>query len=108
MILRVQARWLIAAVLILATGVLGGCQNRPAATFYVRPAGQAINVNGPYRHELSGMEFPTAVGEFTRVRMLQYDRAGRTVSGTYVIDGAASRLTSQATFGGRSPYQMIR
>ena len=94
MTLRVKTRWLPAAAVILATGVLGSCQNRPAATFYVRPAGQAINVNGPYRHELSGMEFPTAVGEFTRVRMLQYDRAGRTVSGTYVIDGAASRLTA--------------
>jgi hypothetical protein len=93
--IRRPSRWLIAAGLLLATGVLGSCQNqRSGATFYVRPQGQALNVNGPYRHELSGMEFPTALGEFTRVRLLQYDRAGRTVSGTYVIDGAASRLTA--------------
>src|SRR5258708_38586521 len=88
------ARWLIAAALVIATGVLGSCQNRPTATFYVRPAGQAINVNGPYRRESSGMEFPTAVGEFTRVRMPRDDRAGRTGTGAHVIDGAAVPATA--------------
>lgn len=103
-------RGLLVAVALLATGALGACQNqRPPATYYVRSQSQAINVNGPYRHEQSGMEFPTTIGEFSRVRMLQYDRAGRTVSGTYVIDGAASRMTAtvfvyparEVTKGGR-------
>jgi hypothetical protein len=90
-----RGRWLIVAVALLAIGVLEGCQaQRPGATFFVRTQSKPIAATGSYRHEQSGMEFPTAVGEFTRVRLLQYDSTGRTVSGTYVIDGAASRVTA--------------
>src|SRR3954464_1099573 len=45
------------------------------------PQLQVLHVEGPWRHVASGMQFPTAVGPFQRVSVIQYDRDGRNVSG---------------------------
>src|SRR5258708_9534920 len=74
--------------------VLAGCQNQRSATFSTRGPATAIAVTGDYRHELSGMAFPTQVAEFERKRLLQYDPAGRSVSAVYAIDGATTHITA--------------
>src|SRR5260221_14529153 len=88
--MKIAAQLILAATLV----VLVGCQNQRSATFSTRGPATVITVTGDYRHELSGMEFPTKVAEFERRRMLQYDRAGRSVSAVYAIDGATTNITA--------------
>jgi len=79
-------------IVLASLCLLAGCQHpRSGAT----PAGpQSFSAVGPYRHPASGMEFPTAIGEFNRVALTQYDTAGRVVSARYDIDGATSKITA--------------
>src|SRR5260221_3689594 len=88
--MKIAAQLFFVATLV----VLAGCQNQRSATFSTRGPATAIAVTGDYRHELSGMAFPTQVAEFERKRLLQYDRAGRSVSAVYAIDGATTNITA--------------
>ncbi len=51
------------------------------------PQIQVLPIEGPWRHAASGMQFPTAVGPFQRVSVIQYDRDGLNVSGGYNLVG---------------------
>src|SRR5579871_4889014 len=97
MISRARRACAVAPCLLLIVGLalLAGCQpHRRATTDVARTPFRIINVTGPYRHEASGMEFPTTVGEFTRTSLLQYDRAGRNISARYEIAGQVSKIVA--------------
>jgi hypothetical protein len=79
-------------IVLASLCLLAGCQRPHGGAAPVRP--QPVAAVGPYRHPASGMEFPTAVGEFNRVAVVQYDTAGRVVSARYDIDGATSKITA--------------
>jgi hypothetical protein len=81
-----------ACLLVVALGVIAGCQQRARPTPSIYQQAQRISATGNYRHGPSGMEFPTTVGEFKRGLLVQYDRAGRSVGARYDIEGATSRI----------------
>jgi hypothetical protein len=48
-----------------------------------------LTVTGGFRHAASGMQFPTDVGGFERVAVIQYDRDGLVVSAGYTTEAPA-------------------
>jgi hypothetical protein len=83
----------VAAYLVVASlCLLAGCQRPRAPATAAGPETLKISATALYRHPASGMEFPTAVDEFARVAVVQYDKAGQIVSARYDIDGATSKI----------------
>jgi hypothetical protein len=82
----------IAVACLVVAALIAGCQQRARQGPSIYQQAQRISAAGPYRHAPSGMEFPTAVGEFKRVLLVQYDRAGRSIGARYEIEGATSKI----------------
>jgi hypothetical protein len=88
----------VAAGALAGLVLLTGCQNfgfRRSGRLPPANPPQTIAITGNYRHPASGMEFPTEVGEFKRTLLLQYDKAGQSISARYEIDGAATKLAAE-------------
>jgi hypothetical protein len=58
------------------------------------PLPHILTAPGPYRHPASGMQFPTGVGEFTRVTVVRYDRDGLRVSAGYNLTASPPRIAA--------------
>ena len=70
-----------AGALLLFSVCADSCQSSPAVAQTQQEAG-----NGPYVHVGSGFRFPKAVGEFTRVKITEYNAAATDVSVGYNQD----------------------
>ena len=74
-----MTRLIAIPIVILLSSLLAGCPARP------RPLNQpqVIFTDGAYTHELSGMTFPLAVGDFRRNLVQRYDQDGLDLSAGY-------------------------
>lgn len=77
----------LAAGLLLALAA-AGCASRSSPPVPLEDPVE-VPVEGPYRHEPSGMVFPPSIGPFVRERVFRYDADGRDVSVGYNAQGGA-------------------